>query len=96
MLIEPTKIRHYAAGTTRPIVATLPPEPIRVTRSEIEAALVGSFTYNPHKDEIIERVVLETARMDQYPDGSVMFKQHQETILRSLRELGLYPVLAAG
>jgi hypothetical protein len=93
MLAEPTKIRHYAAGTTRPIVATAPAHPIRVTRSEIEAALGGStVTYNPAADEIIDRIVLETSRMDQYPSGSVMFNAHAETIRRLLRELGLYPV----
>jgi hypothetical protein len=63
-----------------------------VTREEIEAALVGSFTYNPASEEIIDRIVLETSRMDQYPEGSFMFKQHQETIRRLLREVGLYPV----
>jgi hypothetical protein len=94
--IEAPKIRHYANGTMRPIVATLPTEPIRVTRSEIEAALRGSNNGNPHTPEIVERIVLETSRMDQHPEGSFMFKQHAETIRRSLRELGLYPVLAVG
>jgi hypothetical protein len=86
------KIRHYTFGTTRPIAAPLPPEPLRLTRSEIEAALVGSFTYTPHREEIIDRILLATARLDQYRPGSDEFRADHETVMRELRMLGLYPV----
>jgi hypothetical protein len=90
------KIRHYTFGTTRPLAAPLPAEPLRLTRSEIEAALVGSFTYTPHREEIIDRILLETARMDQCLPGSDAQRAHQQTIMRELRMLGLYPCMDEG
>jgi hypothetical protein len=93
---EAPKIAHYPVGRTRPIIAPLPSEPIRVTRAGIEAALVGSFTYNPHTEEIIDRIALETAQMDQHPPCSDPFREHEQTILRLLRQLGPYPMSHAG
>jgi hypothetical protein len=90
--IKAPRIRHYTFGTTRPLAPPLPAEPLRLTRSEIEAALVGSFTYTPHKEQIIDRILLQTARMDQCLPGSDAQRAHQQTIMRELRMLGLYPV----
>ena len=59
----PARLHHYPA---RPVTAPLPAEPLRVTRAEIEAALVGSFTNHPHAAEIVDRIMLEQSKMDQY------------------------------
>jgi hypothetical protein len=91
--IKAPRIAHYGPfGSVRPLAAPLPAEPLRLTRSEIEAALVGSFTYTPHREEIIDRILLATARMDQCLPGSYEFNTHHQTIMRELRMLGLYPV----
>jgi hypothetical protein len=63
----PPRLQHYPAGTTRPVTAPLPAEPLRVTRSEIEAALVGSFTYNPHREEIVDRIIFSWLRVSAFP-----------------------------
>jgi hypothetical protein len=41
-------------------------------------------------------ILLATARLDQHPHGSDEFRAHQQTIMRELRMLGLYPTGAAG
>ena len=89
----PPRLQHC---TTRPVAQPLPAEPIRVTRSEIEAAQAGGHTYNPHAAEIIDRVLLEQSRMDQHSAGSEPFRAHHETIMRLLRQISLYPVPVPG
>jgi hypothetical protein len=86
------RIAHYPAGQTRPLAAPLPAEPLRLTRAEITAALVGSFTYHPNQEAVVDQILLETARLDQHAPGSDEFRTHHQTIMRLLRVLGLYPV----
>jgi hypothetical protein len=88
--IKPPQVAHFA-GPHRPSV-TWPAAPVRLSRGEIETALRGSNTYNPHTEEIVDRILLEIQRMDGFAEGSPPFKTHQETAMRLLREIGLYPV----
>jgi hypothetical protein len=92
--IKPPQIAHYV-GPHRPAIATLSTAPIRVTRQEIEAALVNTKTYNPHTEDVVDRIVLETSRLDQEAAGTPEFNARAETIRRLLRELGLYPLQAS-
>jgi hypothetical protein len=89
--IKPPRVAHFA-GPHRPIVTTSPATPIRLTRGEIERALEKSFTYHPNQQEIVDRILLETSRMDGFAENSPPFREHHETILRLLREIGLYPL----
>jgi hypothetical protein len=93
--IKAPQIAHFV-GPHRPRVAPPPATAIRLSRAEIEAALVGKNNINPHTEEIIDRIVLEMSRMDGFAENTPPFREHHETALRLLRELGLYPLQASG